>query len=575
MLNLVAKPDSPQTPPPFLSVAHRMREFAHLYPKRDAVITTNRNGDYQFQCFAELDQQSDQVAHAFEAAGIVRGTRTILMIPASFDYAVIAFALFKIGATVIVIDPVMGNDKIATCFAKSKAEALIATNQIHFARRMYGWGQDTLRIKVRVGTKMSLSVSEIHYGSIDKTGRRIYEMPEFDAHDIISIIYTSGNCGESKGVIYTHRMMAAQAQLIAFNQHSRAVHDIDKERVGLVTFPLYILVNASRGISSFIPEMNSAFPGDVKPENVVKPIADFDISSFFGSPALLTTLSRHCLKNNITLPTLRKVMCAGAPLADQTMQDLRAVLSPEANVISAYGALEALMISTIESRELLETEAMSAAGKGICVGRPYGGIEIKVIKNTQGPIDHWSDELLVNTDEVGEIVVCGENVADSYFDDAFTTHMHKIPVRGSDRFYHRMGDLGRMDDKGRLWFYGRKNEKISINGNVMYSAAVEGIFNRHPQVMRSALISVNDPQGQPHAVLVVEPKQRQVHMKGKAAMVEDLRDLAETYYQTRCIRDIWVTTASMPVDHRHRSKIDHAAVTDWAQIQLNLGKYKL
>ena len=143
-------------------------------------------------------------------------------------------------------------------------------------------------------------------------------------------------------------------------------------------------------------------------------------------------------------------------------------------------------------------------GAGVCVGRPVEGIEVRIIRIDDEPIPSWSDDFEVSDGTVGEIIVAGPVVTREYFQRPKATALAKItdPARGT--FFHRMGDLGYRDDRGRLWFCGRKSHRVILHDTTLYTICCEGVFNAHPDVARSALVGVQDKQAM-MPVLCVEP----------------------------------------------------------------------
>src|SRR5690606_28060128 len=167
-----------------------------------------------------------------------------------------------------------------------------------------------------------------------------------------------------------------------------------------------------------------------------------------------------------------------------------------------YGATECLPVAVIEGRELLQTRAATEAGAGTCVGRPVPPNRVRIIRISDDPIAEWSEQLLLPQGTVGEITVAGPTATDAYYNRPQATALAKI--RDGDQVVHRMGDLGYFDAGGRLWFCGRKSERVETADGPLYTEQVEPIFNTHPQVRRSALVGVG-PRGRQTPVLVVEP----------------------------------------------------------------------
>src|SRR5262249_15039636 len=155
------------------------------------------------------------------------------------------------------------------------------------------------------------------------------------------------------------------------------------------------------------------------------------------------------------------------------------------------GATESLPVCSIGSDEILgQTRLRTAEGAGVCVGRPVEGMTVKVIRITDEPIPIWSDDLELPAGEIGEIVVQGPVVTASYWHRPEPPRLPRIPAPRHGGFYHRMGDVGYMDASGRLWFCGRKSQRVVTPGGTLFTICCEGVFNAHPAVYRTALVGV-------------------------------------------------------------------------------------
>ncbi len=254
-------------------------------------------------------------------------------------------------------------------------------------------------------------------------------------------------------------------------------------------------------------------------------------------------------------------------LRGETPQDVTGGLTPPrspklADLHTPYGATESLPVASISAREVLSrTAEKTRQGAGTCVGRAFPSIDIRIIPATDGPIASISDRHTLPPGEIGEIIVRSPAVTREYFRRPEPTLAAKIP--DGDTFWHRMGDVGYLDDEGLLWFCGRKAHIVSTVEGPMYSVCCEGIFETHPQVFRAALVGIG-PKGKQTPVLVVEV----VPFKGTLLGIEgELKDLAQSFALTRSIETFEFIDA-MPVDTRHNVKINREALAVWAQEQL-------
>jgi acyl-coenzyme A synthetase/AMP-(fatty) acid ligase len=375
-----------------------------------------------------------------------------------------------------------------------------------------------------------------------------------------AILFTSGATGPAKGVVYEHGMFDAQVRAI------RDCYGIEPGEVDLPGFPLFALFNVAMGMTTVIPDMDPTHPARVDPARIVEAIRDHGATNTFGSPAMWKRVAKYCTEHGIKLPTLRRVLIAGAPVPWDLIERLHQVLSADADVHTPYGATESLPATSISGREVLGgCSDRSRRGAGICVGRPVPGTEIRLIRITDEPIAQWSDDLLVPDGEFGEIVVSGEVVTKRYYVLERATALAKIQDRNG--LWHRIGDIGYRDAEGRIWFCGRKAHRVLTSDGVMLTVRCEAVFNEHPDVSRSALVGVGQ-RGEQIPVIIVEPKPGRFPRGARVgAFRKELLALARESELTRSIKHV-LFHRSLPVDIRHNAKINREKLAVWAARRL-------
>jgi acyl-CoA synthetase (AMP-forming)/AMP-acid ligase II len=514
---------------------------------------------YRHYTYRELDAESDRLARGLTQVGVRRGKRAALMVPPSLEFYALTFALFKLGAVVVLIDPGMGVKNLGVCLGEAEPEAFIGVPKAHLARVLLRWARNSVRTRVSVGPSLGWGTPLT----------RVYRLGGADPEPMLAptrpdetsaILFTSGSTGVAKGVVYTHGIFAAQVEML------RRLYDIQPGEVDLPTFPLFGLFGPALGMTSVIPEMDSTRPGSVDPRKILGAVRHFGVTSLFGSPALIRRVGRYGAEHGIKLPTLRRVISAGAPVPVSAIERFCRLLPEGVQVHTPYGATESLPVCSLGSAEVLAwTGRRAAEGAGVCVGRPVEGMAVKVIRITDGPIPLWSDDLEVPPGEIGEIAVQGPVVTESYHNRPESTALAKIadPARGG--FYHRMGDVGYLDDRGRVWFCGRKSQRVVTAQEALYTIPCEGVFNAHPAVYRTALVGVKRGGGT-EPVLCVELEKGAVAPPEERLRAE-LLALGAARRHTRAIRHI-LFHPGFPVDIRHNAKIFRERLAEWAAERL-------
>jgi acyl-CoA synthetase (AMP-forming)/AMP-acid ligase II len=237
------------------------------------------------------------------------------------------------------------------------------------------------------------------------------------------------------------------------------------------------------------------------------------------------------------------------------------MLTGDAAIFTPYGATESLPVAITSSHEILsETRHATDRGAGTCVGRPVPSIEAAVIGIDDQPIADWRDALEVATGEIGEIVVKGPQVTLEYFNAPAHTSLAKIADNGGVR--HRMGDLGYFDSDGRLWFCGRKTQRVRTAAGDLYTVPCESVFNTHPDVYRTALVGVGEKGAQTPVLCVeLEPNTAAgAHERIRAELLE----IGASFDHTLAIGTVLFHPA-FPVDIRHNAKIGRSALAAWAE----------
>jgi len=536
--------------------------MAVLQPYKRAVVYpvgTDKYGRiaYSHLTFLQLDHESDRYAHGLEKAGIKRGTRTVLMVKPGPEFFALIFAMFKTGAVPVVVDPGMGIGRMLMCLKESRPVAFIGIPVAHVLRTVFPKYFRTVKINITAGRRwfwggLTLrqirSVSEQKYDAV-KTGR----------DETAAILFTTGSTGPAKGAVYTHGIFDAQIR------HIKSHFNIAEDEIDLPTFPLFALFDPALGMTAVIPDMDPTKPAFVNPEKIIEAITNQGVTNMFASPALLNRVGRYGKDKGIKLPSLKRVVSAGAPVSPSNIEQFVSMLSKDAEIHTPYGATEAVPIISISSNEILsQTSRLSEQGFGMCVGRVLDGIDVRIIKISDEPIEKWSDSLVVSSNEIGEITVSGDLVTRQYFNNPRADALSKI--KGDDRIWHRMGDLGWMDQKGRIWFCGRKNHRVVTETGTLFSIPCEAIYNNHPKVFRSALVGAgNPPEQKPVICIELEPGSKSCNKKKLRA---ELFEIAQNSPLTKDIDTILFKKA-FPVDIRHNSKIFREKLKLWAEKKVN------
>lgn len=531
----------------YTNISTGLKRSVEKHPHKRAVVFPNGRDNrkrvlYSQLTFAQLEKQSDQLAFGLERIGITRGTRTILMVTPGIEFFILVFAMFKTGAIPVVVDPGMGIDRMLQCLEQGLPKAFIGIEKAHLLRKLKPKHFKMVKHWVTVGRRWFWGGHTLDELMIDTD--KPYTCAQTTQNETAAVVFTTGSTGPAKGVVYTHGNFEAQINQIQ-NHFQIADDEID-----LPTFPLFALFDPALGMTAVIPDMDPTKPAKVDPTKIMEAIDNHGVTNMFASPALLNRVGKYGKDNQIKLPSLRRVVSAGAPVTPANIEQFSTMLGSHAQIHTPYGATEAVPIISISSNEILsETRTLSEQGYGMCIGRPICDTQIKIIKTTDDPITQLHDRLVAGEKEVGEITVKAPLVTQQYFNNREADLLSKIPDPDGS-VWHRMGDLGWMDSKGRIWFCGRKNHRVTMAGQTLYTIPVEAIFNNHELVYRSALAGVG-PRNNQTPVMFIEPVPG---VKNKQALIQELAALGKSNPLTQTIDHIFIEKA-FPVDIRHNSKI--------------------
>jgi len=534
------------------NMAALLKARAQEHPDRDALIfgTGHRAGQptWSHCTFAELDRRSDRFAAGLRAQGLGRGDRLVFLMKPSADLYALLFGAIKLGALPILMDPGMGLRKVLECVTEIAPKALIATPLVHAIATVMRAPFATASVRITDGRRWfwrGLTVA-------DALGPDVpFALEPFAATDEVGIVFTSGSTGTPKGVTYTHGTFHAVATLAdeRIGRHAGATY--------LECFAAYVLFDVAQGMTTVVPHIDLSKPAKADPRRVAEAISTWSCTGGFVSPAILRTLLRHCRSTGTELPGFHNVLTGVAPIPAALHRGLRAI-NPDARLHVVYGATEGMTIAHICSNEVLgDTWLKTVRGAGNCVGELFPDVELRVLAITDDPIPTWADAVEVADGEIGEITVAGPVVSTEYKGRPDANAQAKIA--DGDRTWHRTGDLGYRDERGRLWYCGRKAHRVQTATGMLPTVPLEGIFNEHPGVHRTALVGVGVP-GAEVATLLLE---LDASIPWNDDDVSTLLAYADgTPWAGRVQRVL--THPGFPVDPRHNAKIRRELLKPWA-----------
>lgn len=486
--------------------------------------------------YKDLDERVDRAVQLLRETGLHPGDRVLLAVPVSIETYVSMLAALKAGLVIMFIEPAHGWQTLNQSLRAYPPAAIIATRAILilgiFCKELR---RIPIRITVSNGGGKTVNICDrIQCQSSQRTEKR-------SQTDAALLTFTSGSTGEPKAIIRSHGFLRNQLDIL------KPVAELRDDDIDLVAMPMFVLFNLANGITSIIPACNMKRPGRANPKVLLSQLTRERASRMVASPALLERLADYCSRARKQLPQMRRISTGGGPVGPALPDRLWAI-APAARIISVYGSSEAEPIASIDSHEVSVKDLRSMVeGAGLLVGLPVEGCNVQIIPNQAGALpgtypNEAFDALRLPGQCVGEIIVSGKHVLQGYADTSRDAET-KIDVEGT--LWHRTGDAGYFDNRGRLWLVGRCSAVIRDNRGEVYPFPVEYAVLADRDIRRAALVC---HLGQ--RVLAIETRR----WRNTTAVRQKTRRNAG-----RDIDNV-IAVRRIPMDKRHGAKVDYPAL---------------
>ncbi|MFE4394511.1 MULTISPECIES: AMP-binding protein [Streptomycetaceae] len=528
------------------TLAARLAGWADLQPDRTALVWPAQRGRWHTVDFATLEAACRTRARELREAGVGAGQKAVVMARDPYDLVTTVYGLLALGAVPVLIDPALPRPALRACLEETRPEVFIGDPLAHLARLLFGWA--------RRHVTTTLVTGRARRGPRPDPARPGPPWPSPPpAASLALIAFTSGSTGPPKGVEYEHRQLAAQVRSVA------GLLELGPDEVLLAGFLPFALFGPATGATTVVPAVDHLRPARTRGADLVRAVADHRTSVVCASPAVLRALTEGCEGGRLPLAPVRRICSFGAPPPDRLVRALRRALPEEATLLSAYGATECLPVSVIDSAELAAAHADPLhTHRGVCLGRPVPGMAAHVL----APAGRSASDRPMARGRYGEITVGGPQVSRAYHARPEANTAAKVGT-GED-LLHRTGDLGWLDESGRLWFLGRSAHRVHGTGFVLDTAVVERITDAVPGIGRTALIGLG-PVGRQRPVLCVELAPSAAN--SGTAVRQSLRQALSAVPGGHRIATVLVHRR-LPTDPRHNSRVDRDRLARWARRQL-------
>ncbi|MEC8170716.1 MAG: AMP-binding protein, partial [Candidatus Thermoplasmatota archaeon] len=519
--------------------------------------------------FRELDQKSDRAARYLSNRGFKDGLVTLVLARPSTEFVVLMYAMLKTGAVPLLLPSIKirkrsGRAQLRKILNRARPEGVIGSGALLAIRRILRLGPRKLRtINVRNLKK---------FYSNSNNGSGFTSKKEIDWTDVPAFVrYTTGSTGPPKGVIYSHGML--HSLLRTLESEGITSDDVFFGRSGtLIIHPLI-------GISSV---SIMAKPRHIRGQEIVETVSTWGATAAFLSPPsaihLANYLESHAESHNQSpamLESLTRIYVGGETISAGFVSTIESHLSeersPRGGFRLVYGATEGFPLCQAHASTVIETHPKTESGMGFCLGEPVEGIMIRILSfedyNEQFDPSIASEVSGYGPGSIGEISAMGPAVYSSLIgQDEIEFGGPKTTAHDSldGTNWHRTGDLGYLDQHGRVWIVGRKAHRVkSKNGYTLYTKQIEEIFN-HSLGIRTALVEGPDN----HWPVILVEKDNAPWNEMKKRLKEEAKracgllgyDGELTFLQYGGV---------FPVDSGHEAKIEREKLSNWAKHRLH------
>ncbi len=506
-----------RAPPTLLHTAGNLAAFVRVHAEATPERAALRFADGQQQTYGELVAHGAHLARALQAQGVSPSTRVLVLVPVGPSLYPLLYAVMAVGAVSIVVDSSMPRAALRQALRQAQPDLVVCVAQTAKARLLPElWRARWCSVGAVGGVWRALAGHPLQDVMSPQVSENTDEMVRVAASHDALITFTTGSTGEPRGARRTHGQLNAQGDLIDRSWPH------DEGDIDAATLPVFATTNLAAGITTCFPVQGRVDLDDVQAVVVRDRLRHEGVTSCGGSPAFVDALARAVLRDGVGVPTLRRLAVGGAPLTIDVAERLRAAF-PGAHCRVVYGATECEPVSSVDIDEVLRTAEHFRAGAGCLVGVPHPEVRVHL-----APV-------VDDDSSLGEVCVAGAHVLQAWIGAPAAT----LDVAGTR--YVRTGDVARRDDDGRLWLLGRTTERVvGRDGVVRWPLSVEAIAGARGA--RAALVQVGM-----RSVLAVENSD-----EVKMSMLSELADAV-------------VPVSALPLDHRHRARIDRRTLATLLQ----------
>jgi len=441
------------------SLVQLLEASVQAFPDHEAIVTRERRLTY-----SQLWDQIQRVRQFLVGNGLQPGDRVAILFENSPEYVIAYYAGLAAQATVVGLNAATKSRELSNLIQHSGASWLMAD-------ATHGELQAVLALNPPLKALVFGQAEPPIHGTNNLAWEQALQTTisnvvasDVDFNQVAAVIYTSGTTGSPKGVMLTHRNLAANMRAI------QAYLQLDSDDRALNVLPFHYaygnsVLHTHLAVGGCLVLENSL----MYPRKMLQLMVSEKATGFSGVPSTFALLLGRTKLADFDLSSLRYVTQAGGPMPPAKIREFRDLL-PKARFFVMYGQTEATARLTYLPPEMLDQKLGS-------VGIPIPGVSIEVRKEN-GEV--------AAVGEVGEIVATGENISVGYWKDAEKSA--QVFVAG----WLRTGDLASRDEDGFLFIHGRSSDMIKTGAHRISPIEIEEVIAELPEVEEVAVIGLDD-----------------------------------------------------------------------------------
>jgi len=476
-LKFYPKEVPPEIEIPDKSIYHLLEDSANKFPDKIAVVFFGKKLTYR-----ELKDSVDRLAAALHALGVRKGDRVGLFMPNSPQYVIAYFAVPRIGAVIVNMNPMYVERELEYQLNNSGAETVIALDLL-YPRIKNVRSKVKLKNVIVTGVKDYLPPMLKLLYPLKQKERIVFEKdvlflkdllrkypptpPEVSiSHEDLALLqYTGGTTGRPKGTMLTHRNIIANT----IQAETWFYKDVEGEETILLVLPMFHAYGMIAMFGQLYRGSKMIMVPKFEIKMVLKLIKKYKPTLFPGVPTIFIAINNHPGADKYNISSIKTCLSAAAPLPVEVISKFEGLTGAE--LLEGFGLTEASPVTHINPLD----------GK-----RKIGSIGIPVSSTDSKIVDIETGKKELAPGEVGELIIKGPQIMKGYW------NLPEATTKALRNGWLYTGDISKMDEDGYFYIVDRKTDMLISSGFNVYPREIEEVLYEHPKVKEAGVVGIPD-----------------------------------------------------------------------------------